>query len=219
MKKIFLTVLFLSFAFFAVHSQTGVIRGAAGNVELLYPGTEAFLPAHSGRPVIAGTVVSTGIRSRTQIRIGSSEIFMRPMTQVSIIEITIWEDSEIIIISLESGNIQIVSRPPEGVSVLTTVQTASATAVVTARDFEASAEGEFSSANGNVRLTNAKGSVTVPGTFRTHTDAGGGFVNPMQDTMSQLSPLTPSWVGEAGERNGTIKNWGIGNLEAIVIYR
>lgn len=136
MKRIIFVCL-LAFAFvLTVHSQAGKIREITGEVQLKPAGSSVFIPAAPGAAVAQDTIVSTGIRSTAIIDVGSSSVVVRPLTRLSLSEISGSSGNENLNISLQSGRIRVDVKPPSGTKANATVTSPTATASVRGTSFD-----------------------------------------------------------------------------------
>ena len=211
MKKTILTVLFFAAAIFAVHSQTGIIREMTGEVEIKLAGESAFRSASAGTLVAQDTVVSTGFRSTAVIVIGSNEIIVRPLTRLTLAEISSSANTETLNVNLQSGRVRVAVHPPSGSRAVTSVQTPTATASVRGTEFGASSDGNFDTTQGNVIITDNTGfPVSLTFGFKTSVDSSGNLKDPLQDTFEGYTPNVPPGSGEAGEYGSSPNSPGSG---------
>jgi len=113
MKKAILTVLFLT-AGVCVFAQNGVIKDLTGTVELKPAGSVAFVPATAGAKVNADTVISTGFKSTAIVEVGSALIAVRPLTRLTLTEISASEGGEKVNMSLQAGRVHVDVKPAAG---------------------------------------------------------------------------------------------------------
>ena len=119
-----------------VFGQSGVIKELTGTVELKRAGQTAFVPAKAGDTVARDTVVSTGLKSTAIIAIGSTVITVRPLTRLTLAEISSSAGTETVNVSLQTGRVRVDVDPPAGTRTNTSVQGPSATASVRGTSFE-----------------------------------------------------------------------------------
>ena len=134
MKKVCLTVLFLS-ACFNVFGQ-GVIREINGTVEVKHSGSASFVAANVGDRLRQDTIISTSFKSFAVIEIGHSTMIVRPLTRLSLTEIQTSSEQETLNISLQSGRVKVDVKPPAGTRATMSVQSPSAVASVRGTSFE-----------------------------------------------------------------------------------
>ena len=136
MKQIsIITVLFL-LCCVQVFSQNGVIKELTGTVELRQAGQTNFVPAKTGDTVAKDTIVATGFRSTALIAMGSSVITVRPVTRLSLAEISAAEGTETLNVSLQTGRVRVDITPPTGVRGTFSFQSPVATASARGTSFE-----------------------------------------------------------------------------------
>jgi len=117
-------------------AQNGVIKELSGTVELKPAGTSDFIPAKAGDPVAKDTIVSTGFKSSALIQMGSSLITARPLTRLSLAELSSSGGTEVINVSLQTGRVRVDVDPPAGTRTSMAVRGPSATASVRGTSFE-----------------------------------------------------------------------------------
>ena len=118
-EKIFLLrvfVLALSFsmspAIFAQQQIQAVIREMAGTVEVKQGNSEVWVAASRGQTLSWDTVVSTGFRSTAVIALGDSIITMRPLTRLSVLELSQSQGSEKVDLNLQTGRVRADVKAP-----------------------------------------------------------------------------------------------------------
>jgi len=130
MKKVALVLVMLSLTL-GVFAQNGVIRQLSGTVELKHPGSADFVVAEVGDEVMQDTIVSTGFRSNALIAVGeSSLITVRPLTRLTLTEISAVAGAETLNANLQSGRVRVDVNPPAGTRASMNVSSPSATASV-----------------------------------------------------------------------------------------
>jgi hypothetical protein len=194
-KVVFLGMLFavvsVSFA------QTGVIREFTGDVGLKYAGSNDFVPAQPGSQVSQNTVISTGMRSTAIVVIGSNTIAVRPLTRLSLAEISSSNNTENLNVNLQTGRVRVDVKPPSGTRASTTVQTPTATASVRGTSFEMDSR-SLSVLEGKVSFAGNSGlpvMVSVGGASEVSNDSGVA-VDPAAIAAAELAPPPP--VGATG---------------------
>lgn len=136
MKLITIFVIVIFLCGVPLFAQNGEIREISGTVELKRAGETAFVAARAGDPVARNTVVSTGFRSSALIQVGSSLITVRPLTRLSLAEISSSAGTETINVSLQTGRVRVDVKPPAGTRTAMEVRGPSATASVRGTSFE-----------------------------------------------------------------------------------
>ncbi|MCL1815635.1 MAG: FecR family protein [Treponema sp.] len=135
-KALILAGLLCFFAAGQAFAQTGVIKELSGTVELKRAGQAAFVPARAGDTVARDTIVSTGFKSTALIAIGSSVITVRPLTRLSLAELSSSAGTETINLNLQAGRVRVDVTPPAGTRTNMTVRSPSATASVRGTGFD-----------------------------------------------------------------------------------
>jgi hypothetical protein len=134
MKKAIL-VIFLIGISLNVFAQNGVIKEFSGTVELKPAGAAAFVPAAAGAQVRADTVISTGFKSTALVEVGSAVITVRPLTRLTLTEISASQGAETLNMNLQAGRVRVDVNPPAGAKASLSVSSPSATASVRGTSF------------------------------------------------------------------------------------
>ena len=117
-------------------SPTAVIREMSGTVELKKSGSAVWVPAQQGDLIDKATIVSTGFKSTASLVVGNSTLIVRPLTRLSLEELMIQNETEMININLSTGRIHANVKPPAGGRANFSVQSPTATASVRGTSFE-----------------------------------------------------------------------------------
>ena len=201
MKRFCLTVLFAA-AVFTLYAQNGIIRELTGEVELKLAGTSDFVIARVGSEVARDTIVSTGFKSTAIITAGSTEIVVRPLTRLSLAEISSSAGTENLNVNLQAGRVRVDVKPPAGTRANTTVQSPSATASVRGTSFNMDTQ-NLTVTSGSVNWSDSKGfSAAVTVGFSSSIGGTGGIVDPIEIAAAELAPSAPVGSGDAGETAG-----------------
>ena len=174
-----------------VFGQNGVIKELAGTVELKRAGQAAFVPARAGDTVARDTIVSTGFKSTALISIGSTVITVRPLTRLSLAEISSSAGSETINVNLQTGRVRVDVDPPAGTRANATVHGPSATASVRGTSFEFDTR-EVRVLKGVVAFNGRKGGVMlVSAGSSSKTSETNKATDPIVTTAAELLPPSP----------------------------
>jgi hypothetical protein len=117
-------------------AQEAVIREITGTVEVKSPGEDAWSPAVPGQRLERASLISTGFRSTALLGIGNSTLTVRPLTRLSLEELTVAEGNETVNIGLRAGRLRAEVTPPSGGTTDFTVRSPSITASVRGTIFE-----------------------------------------------------------------------------------
>jgi len=135
MKKIlFAAILFLTGL--NVFSQNAFIDQITGTVEVRQPGEASFKSANKGDTIFQDTVISTGFKSYAVIKVGSTTITARPLTQLTLSEIQKSGETETVNVNLQAGRVRVDVKPPAGMKANTTFTGPITTASVRGTSFE-----------------------------------------------------------------------------------
>jgi len=204
---------FLILAGVSVFAQSGVIKEITGQVELKAPGSSSFIAAKTGDSLTENTVISTGFKSVAIIDVGSAILTVRPLTRLTLTEIQISSETEIINVSLQAGRVRVDLNPPVGNKASLSVASHVATCSVRGTSFELDTR--------NLQVN--EGNVIFKGTIGQGAPVGAGSnasigqngsaVNPATYGTATLKPQSPagvepntSPVTNSGENN---KDFGI----------
>jgi len=135
MKKITQLLIFLFIAS-GVFAQNGVIREISGSVELKHTATAGFVAAAVGDLIAQDTVVSTGFKSTALVEVGSTVIALRPLTRLTLKEISASAGEETLNVNLQAGRVRVDVNPPAGAKASMTISSPSATASVRGTGFD-----------------------------------------------------------------------------------
>jgi hypothetical protein len=209
MKQMVLMVLFLTAAL-GVFGQQGIIDTVSGTVELKPVGAAVFAPAKRGDRVARDTIVSTGFKSSANIIVGSTMLNIKPLTRLSLEEISEAEGLELLIVNLRTGRVRAEVKPAQN-AINMTIRSHIATASVRGTTFEFDEytltviEGTvaYSGANGGTVLVSAGGTSRIdPLTNRA--------ADPIETAAAALRPNSPAGAGSPAAGSGGRINGGPG---------
>jgi hypothetical protein len=135
-KQFLLPAILLAGINFYAFAQNGVIKEITGTVELKPAGTDVFVPAADGAQVKADTIISTGFKSTAIVEVGSAVIAVRPLTRLTLTEISASQGTETINVNLQAGRVRVDVKPPAGTKASFSVSSPSATASVRGTRFD-----------------------------------------------------------------------------------
>ena len=195
--------LFSAIALFAqnLDQRSGTIRELSGTVELKQAGQIRFVPAKTGDAVAQDTIISTGLKSTALIAVGSTIITVRPLTRLSLSEISSAAGTETINVNLQAGRVRVDVNPPAGTRASMSVQSPNATASVrgTSFDFDTKVvrvtEGTvaFKANRGKVMLVNAGDTSQIAEREKA--------LDPIETKAAELQPLPPAGSGSGHKRD------------------
>ena len=195
MKKLCALTVLLLCGMSIVYAQSGVVKELTGTVELKKPGATDFVPAKMGDTVTRDTVVSTGFKSSALITVGSSTIMVRPLTRLTLAELSSGEGDETINVNLQTGRVRVDVNPPAGTKTTMTVRGPSATASVRGTGFDFDTR-NLTVRHGKVAFHGNKGGVMLVSTGSTSTvESNGKAADPMVTTTGTLTPPPPAGIG------------------------
>lgn len=206
MKKSVTAIIFMALQLACaglVFGQNGAIKELTGTVELKRAGQTEFVPAKVGDAVAKDTVVSTGFKSIALITVGSTVITVRPLTRLTLGEISASADSETLNVSLQTGRVRVDVKPPAGTRASMTVQGPVATASVRGTSFELDTM-NLSVQEGTVAYKGKKGAVMlVSAGSASLVSEDNKAVDPMVKATTELLPPLPSGVRSEFAYQGT----------------
>ncbi|WP_461248033.1 FecR domain-containing protein [Treponema sp. R6D11] len=195
MKKAILAFCFI-LAGMGVFAQNGIVKELSGTVELKKPGTDVYVAAKAGDSLNQSTVISTGFKSTAIIQVGSTEIAVRPLTRLTLTEISAATDTEKLNVNLQTGRVRVEVTPPAGKKASTTVASPSATASVRGTGFEFDTKNLFVE-HGAVSFKGNRGAgMLVNAGASSQVSTEGKAANPIVIANNNLRPATPVGSGE-----------------------
>jgi hypothetical protein len=178
---------------FAQDGRAAFIRDLAGTVEVKAPRADTWTAAYRGQQLDIDMLISTGFKSTAVIVLGNSVLTVRPLTRLSLTELSRVQDNEKVEFRLQTGRVRAEVKAQAAGQTDFTVRSSAATASVRGTVFEfdtlslSVSEGavEFSGAAGTPVVVDAgRVSSVVPG------DAGGGL-RPQAASEAVLAELRP----------------------------
>ena len=133
--KLIVGILFV-LAASGVFAQQAVIKELSGTVEIKRAGSGVWEKAVQGQTITGDTVISTGFKSSALISFGNSMLTVRPLTRLTLTEISNMAGTETINTNLQAGRVRVDANPPAGTKGSYNVQSPIATASVRGTVFE-----------------------------------------------------------------------------------
>ena len=211
-KTVIITITLCSIQLFCaalVFGQTGTIKELTGTVEIKRSGQTTFIPAKAGDTIAQDTVVSTGFKSSALISVGNSIITVRPLTRLTLAEMSATAGTESINVSLQTGRVRVDVDPPAGSRTNMSVRGPNATASVRGTSFEFDTK-NLTVQKGVVAFRGKKGGVMlVSAGSSSRIRADDKVANPIETTAVSLLPPSPVGSG-SGFVRGTDSTPGPG---------
>ena len=186
-------VVLFSAQVFAQNAGTGVFRELSGTVEIKPAGSTNFVTANVGDTIARDTIVSTGFKSNALISVGSAVLTVRPLTRLSLAEISASAGTEAINVNLQTGRVRVDVNPPAGSNVNFSIQSPTATASVRGTSFEFDTQFITVLAGTVVFQGNSGAVMTVSAGNTSEITDGGKAQDPMVSSVAELAP--PSFAG------------------------
>jgi len=186
-----------------VFAQNGMIKELSGTVELKNPGAANYVPAKTGDTVGQQTVISTGFKSTTLVQVGSAVLTVRPLTRLTLTEISSTTGAESLNVNLQAGRVRVDVNPPAGTRAAMSVSSPSATASVRGTSFEFDTRNLYVN-HGTVNFKGSRGAGMLISTgFSSQIQENGKAVSPIEISGKNLRPSAP--VGsDSGGSSGVI---------------
>ena len=190
MRKTCLVLIFI-LAGISIFAQQAVIRELAGTVEIKRPGSDVWEPARQGQIVEVESMISTSFRSTVVIALENSVLTVRPLSRLSIIEISRQYDAERVELNLQNGRVKADITPQTGVRTEFMVRSSSATSSVRGTSFE------FDTRNlyvyeGTVSFKGIHGqAVSIPAGYYVGIGESNSVINPISAGSSSHMPNSP----------------------------
>jgi len=190
MVAVFLMVTGLG-AFAQNGTQNGMIREISGTVELKNPGAVNYVPAKNGDTVSQKTVISTGFKSTALVQVGNALLTVRPLTRLTLTEITASSGTETLNVNLQTGRVRVDVNPPAGTRASMSVSSPSATASVRGTSFEFDTRNLYVN-HGVVNFKGSRGAGTlVSAGFSSQIKENGRAATPIEVNNRNLRPSAP----------------------------
>jgi hypothetical protein len=196
----------------------------SGTVELKASGAGAYTAAKPGDIIRPDTVVSTGFKSSALIEVGSALINVRPLTRLTLTEISASSGAETINVNLQTGRVRVDVNPPAGTKASMSVTSPIATASVRGTSFEFDTR-NLSVNNGTVSFTGNRGRpMQVHGGANSQVESNGRAADPIIIRNGVYRPAAPvgansSGVGRTGSEKPIIeKHTPSGNINIELKY-
>jgi hypothetical protein len=194
MKKLCIGLLFFFCALTAFSQNTrALFLEVSGTVEIKEAGSSEWKRATPGISIDSNTVISTGLKSRASVSLGSSRLDIQPLTMLTLRELVQRGDVEETTLYLRTGRVRVTVNRPSGLSADFTVQSPTVTASVRGTSFEFDGINLWVE-NGLVLLENGGGQkVYVAEKQRSYVDENNQnrIVPPFEAEAAQLRPLIP----------------------------
>ena len=136
MKSTCIALLLLLPVVSVAFAQEAVITELSGTVEIKKPDSAAWENAVLGQAITGEAIISTGFKSFAVISIGDSLINVRPLTRLSLTEISAQAGIETINAGLQAGRVQLDVKAPAGSKSIYTISTVPAVASTRGTIFE-----------------------------------------------------------------------------------
>jgi len=178
MKRIFIFTVIL-FCAIQVFAQNGMIKELSGTVEIKRAGQVNFIAAKAGDQVASDTIISTGFKSTALVVVGNVVLTVRPLTRLSLSEISASAGTETVNVNLQTGRVRVDVDPPAGTRSNTTIRGPTATASVRGTSFEFDTQ----------VLVVLEGTVTFQGTTGTAMLVSAGSYSEVNATGQAADPI------------------------------
>jgi hypothetical protein len=183
---------------FGQEAGTALVRELVGTVEMKAPGKAEWEPVRPGQRLSADTLISTGFKSTVNLVLGDSVLTVRPLTRLSITEISRRDEGDLVDLNLRAGRVRAEVRPPSGRKVDFIIRSPVVTASVRGTVFEIDplnlqvSEGtvEFFGTSGAAVVVDRGGSSFVE-------ESGGRPVSPAEIVRAALRPELPQGAASA----------------------
>ncbi|QQO07997.1 FecR family protein [Breznakiella homolactica] len=218
MKKIiaFLTVALTAAALFAQEPAASV-REVSGKVEIKAPGSANWVAAAPGMRLSRDTIVSTGFKSTAQITLGDSVLTVKPLTRLTLAELSSSGDTEQVRVNLAAGRVRADVNPPAGRRTDFTVRSPSATASVRGTSFDFDSD-RLTVFGGTVSFTAGGGNeVLVDQGGSTFINADGQAVSPNAVAAANAAPQLPLGASQRDINAATSAPSKVGQSGSITV--
>ncbi len=178
MKYFLLILLIIVFSSPLYSADLITITKVKGKVEIKEPGRN-WVTAVNGNTIPQGSVISTGFKSSAELDLsGSSTIFIKPLTRMSVDELVISGDTVNTRLNLKLGRIKANVKTSTGLRHDFTLMTPVSTAAVRGTVFEGSAKGDIDVEKGKIQQKNKIGQKTLVSGGNSSSVSGSGYASP-----------------------------------------
>ncbi|MCL2881089.1 MAG: FecR family protein [Treponema sp.] len=189
------------------NNPSAVIRDIAGTVEIRLAGSEVWKPAAKGQSISGDTTISTGFKSSALLALGDSLVTIRPLTRLTLKELSMSADTEKVQVNLQTGRVRAEVKAPAGARAQFTVQSPSATASVRGTVFEFDTQNLWVS-EGTVAFSGAANiPVLVDAGRFSYSDERTGRASSPDTNATDLAPDLPI-ASDASTQGQTVNNPG-----------
>ena len=202
MLILFCTVQLFSASF--IFAQNAQIKEIIGTVELKPAGAAAFVPARIGDTVTQNTVISIGLKSSALLTVGSAVLTVRPLTRLTLAEISSSAGTETLNVALQSGRVRVDVNPPAGTRANMSIRSPIATASVRGTSFEFDTK-SVRVIGGTVAFSTGRGrTMQVRGGSSSELTTKERATNPLESRAQELLPLQPAGSNSGGRYNRSL---------------
>ena len=172
LQKLHILIIILLLTSSAVFAADAVIKNFTGRVEIQNAGSSSWSAVSQGQSIKTGTLISTGFNSNAVLDLGSSEIFLKPLTRVAVDDLATSGSTIKTDLNLKLGKIRADVKTTEGLKHNFTLRTPVSTAAVRGTVFEAGVSSldviqgmiAYSNKIGQRRSVGGGSSSSMPGT-------------------------------------------------------
>ena len=178
MKYFLLILLIIVFSSPLYSADLITISKVSGKVEIKEPGGN-WVTAVNGNTIPQGSVISTGFKSSAELDLsGSSTIYIKPLTRMSVDELITSGDTVNTRLNLKLGRIKADVKTSTGLRHDFTLRTPVSTAAVRGTVFEGSAKGDIDVEKGKIQQKNKIGQKTLVSGGNSSSVSGNGYAPP-----------------------------------------
>lgn len=202
MKKIFIIISLICLSL-SLTAMNGEVIAVKGKAEIKKGGN--WQPAKAGNKIEAGSMISTGFKSELTLKIDGSVITVRPMTRLTIEEITQKNEAVSSEVYLNVGSVKADIKPASTKKVEFKVKTPVATASVRGTSGEIGSDGLLIGTSGSWSYVNNNGIETRVNIGDSVIINDSGMVTPAQNIKAnEVLPQTVKTLAEAEANSPTI---------------
>ena len=203
MKKVFLIITLVCFMLTPLLAISGEVVAVKGKAEIKQGGK--WIPAKTGNKIEQGNMISTGFKSELTLKIDGSVITVKPMTRLTIEEITQKNEAVSSEVYLNVGSVKADVKPASTKKVEFKVKTPVATASVRGTSGEIDANGLLIGTSGTWSYVNNDGIETRVNIGDSVIISDTGMVTPAQNIKANaVLPQSVQTLAEAEANSPTI---------------
>jgi hypothetical protein len=215
---VFFLTFFLTLPGLGLFAQNGIIKELSGTVELKLSGAQDYAAAKTGDMISQDTVISTGFKSSALIEVGSAIITVRPLTRLTLKEISSSTGGENLNMNIRSGRVRVELNPPAGTKASMSVSSPVATASVRGTRFDFDTRNLYVESGAVAFRGNRGGLIRINAGSRGRLDNSNRAAHPIDTMNSGLQPRAPAGSDSTGSNINRTRDRSEANFTITLTY-